>query len=87
MVDCGCLENSWVNSPGGSNPSPSVKRPLAFLVAGEFAALLILRRQGLSSLVRHFQGKQSVCWMLRVVLGWMVNYSVTLRYARTFQPD
>jgi hypothetical protein len=22
---CGCLENSWVNSPGGSNPSPSVK--------------------------------------------------------------
>jgi hypothetical protein len=22
--DCGCLENSWVNSPGGSNPSPSV---------------------------------------------------------------
>src|SRR5215468_2043150 len=31
--DCGCLENSWVNSPGGSNPSPSVKRPVAFLVA------------------------------------------------------
>ena len=22
---CGCLENSWVNRPGGSNPSPSVK--------------------------------------------------------------
>ena len=22
---CGCLENSWVNSPGGSNPSPSVE--------------------------------------------------------------
>jgi hypothetical protein len=22
---CGCLENSWVNRPGGSNPSPSVE--------------------------------------------------------------
>jgi hypothetical protein len=33
VVDCGCLENSWVNSPGGSNPSPSVKRPLAFLAS------------------------------------------------------
>ncbi|SRR6266705_2764027 len=24
VVYCGCLENSWVNCPGGSNPSPSV---------------------------------------------------------------
>lgn len=24
VVYRGCLENSWVNSPGGSNPSPSV---------------------------------------------------------------
>ncbi len=23
MVYCDCLENSWVMSPGGSNPSPS----------------------------------------------------------------
>ena len=22
---CGCLENSWVNRPGGSNPSPSAR--------------------------------------------------------------
>lgn len=26
VVYCGCLENSWVNSPGGSNPSPSAHR-------------------------------------------------------------
>ncbi len=25
VVYCGCLENSWVNSPGGSNPSPSAQ--------------------------------------------------------------
>jgi hypothetical protein len=26
VVYCGCLENSWVNSPRGSNPFPSVAR-------------------------------------------------------------
>ena len=26
-----CLENNWVNSPGGSNPSPSAKGNGAFL--------------------------------------------------------
>ena len=25
MAYGGCLENSWVNRPGGSNPSPSVR--------------------------------------------------------------
>jgi hypothetical protein len=84
VVDCGCLENSWVNSPGGSNPSPSVKRSAAFLFAGEFAVHVILRH-GLSPWVHRSQGQRSVCRMLRVVLGWVVN-SVTLRYARAVQP-
>ena len=44
------LKTDWVNSPGGSNPSPSVKRQVAFSLAGEFAVLLILRRQGLNPL-------------------------------------
>ena len=39
MVYCGCLENSWVNSPGSSNPPLSVSKealmPL-LLYAGAF---------------------------------------------------
>ena len=33
VVYCDCLENSWVNSPGGSNPSPSVEGVTGFLGA------------------------------------------------------
>jgi hypothetical protein len=32
VVYCGCLENSWVNSPGGSNPSPSARGSFALFV-------------------------------------------------------
>lgn len=28
MVYCGCLENSWVNSPRGSNPFPSADKAM-----------------------------------------------------------
>ena len=39
MVYCDCLENSWVNSPGGSNPSPSAEgatRPFRLLGSAAF---------------------------------------------------
>ena len=33
MDYCGCLENSWVNSPGGSNPSPSAKKVKSLFIS------------------------------------------------------
>src|SRR5579875_3078147 len=43
VVYCDCLENSWVHSPGGSNPSPSAIRVGCFPPGRVFFAHLPLR--------------------------------------------
>ncbi len=69
VVYCDCLENSWVHSPGGSNPSPSAFREGAFPQAGCFFAYLLLPHQRNRSLKNQGNNgvvggskKESDCW-------------------------
>src|SRR5579875_3074354 len=52
VVYCDCLENSWVHSPGGSNPSPSAIREGCFPQAEYFLRIYLcaIRETGLLSI-------------------------------------
>src|SRR5437016_14609288 len=74
---CGCLENSWVNSPGGSNPSPSVRMSSCL---GQVALRYANTRGGKAALPfyfarvsqlphgKHWQNIQTANWMEHEVL-------------------
>ena len=87
MVYCGCLENSWVNRPGGSNPSPSVmammpKRSNACgIVVISIAVFVVDSCAGICS--RRGEGRAIHVQVSGVVLKTAVKYCVIHRYIRT----